>query len=168
MWSMTLNARYWWTYGDNEHQPNLGTNSSRRQRPRVGIFGKDVSDIRHGTCQGTLCCEEHEARYRGERGEVLPKRGDGRGRGDGEREGKDERGNDMRGTKTGLQRGSFKQRRDGVAGCAHSYFVLFVPSFYYFYRHFFFSQRCLDYVIRHAVPLRASPGLAERHGVCLH
>ena len=83
MWSMTLNARYWWTYGNNEHQPNLGTNSSRRQRPRVGIFGKDVSDIRHGTCQGTLCCEEHEARYRGERGEVLPKRGDGRGRGDG-------------------------------------------------------------------------------------
>ena len=85
MWPMSLNARYCWTYGDNEHQPNLGTNSSRRQRPRVGIFGKDVSDIRHGTCQGTLCCEEHEARYRGERGEVLPKRGDGRGRGDGEK-----------------------------------------------------------------------------------
>jgi hypothetical protein len=85
----------------------------------------------------------------------------------GKREGKDERGNNMRRTKTGIQRGSFKQRRDGVAGRAHSYFLLFVPSFCYFYRHFS-HKRCSDYVIRHGVPLRASPGLAERHGVSLH
>jgi hypothetical protein len=78
----------------------------------------------------------------------------------GKGEGKDERGNDMRRTETGLQRGSFKQRRDGVAGRAHSYFLLFVPSFAIFASIFRF-----DYVIRHGVPLRASPGLAERHGV---
>ena len=137
MWSMTLNARYWWTYGDNEHQPNLGTNSSRRQRPRVGIFGKDVSDIRHGTCQGTLCCEEHEARYRGERGEVLPKRGDGRGRGDGgkgrERRAREQYARDKdrittRVLQTETRRG--RRMRSFVLFAFCSFFLLFLPAFF--------------------------------------
>ena len=160
MWAkMTLNARYGWTYGDNGHQQNLGTNSSRRQRPRVGILGKDVGDIRHGTCPGASML----SRARGEvsrvtrrEGNCWPKRvmtGEG-----GEkviREGKDERGTIYEGQRPDYNEGP--QTETGPdALITFLLFVYFFPAF--------FSPRCLDYVIQYT---RAWPGLTERHGVCL-
>jgi len=137
MWAkMTLNARYGWTYGDNGHQQNLGTNSSRRQRPRVGILGKDVGDIRHGTCPGASMLSR--ARGRGikgneEGGELLAKKSDdGRGRGESGK-GRERRArDDIRRTKTGLQRGS--SNGDGVTRRAHPFCFLFL-LFIFFSHH---------------------------------